>query len=113
MGEIYCAAYERVGGEWREAVAPALCAPREAPFVSGEGWIAVGSAFKAHGAVLARRYGTHLRAIHADRFPTASSVARLGARMFAHGHATDAAQAVPIYLRDKVALTEQERGAKR
>jgi tRNA threonylcarbamoyladenosine biosynthesis protein TsaB len=111
MGEIYCAAYERVEGEWREVAAPTLCVPQDAPRLAGGGWIAMGSGFEAHRAMLTRRYGTCLKEIHADRFPVAIAIARLGARMFARGEVTEAARAAPVYLRDKVAFTEQERQA--
>ena len=43
--------------------------------------------------------------------PTAAAVARLAAPRLAAGEGVDAAQAIPVYLRDKVALTlaEQQR----
>jgi len=43
--------------------------------------------------------------------PTAAAVARLAAPRFAAGEGVDAALAVPLYLRDKVALTVSEQRA--
>jgi tRNA threonylcarbamoyladenosine biosynthesis protein TsaB len=44
--------------------------------------------------------------------PRAGAVARLAARRFARGGGIAAEQAAPLYLRDKVALTTEERRAK-
>jgi len=45
--------------------------------------------------------------------PTALAVARLAAPKLAAGQGVDAAQAAPLYVRDKVALTTQELAAGR
>ena len=45
--------------------------------------------------------------------PRAGSVARLASRRFARGAVVAAEDAAPLYLRDKVALTTEERRAKR
>jgi tRNA threonylcarbamoyladenosine biosynthesis protein TsaB len=50
--------------------------------------------------------------LRADVAPTAAAVARLAAPRFACGEGIDAAQAVPLYVRDKVALTTAERLAR-
>ncbi|MBA4383084.1 MAG: tRNA (adenosine(37)-N6)-threonylcarbamoyltransferase complex dimerization subunit type 1 TsaB, partial [Sideroxydans sp.] len=44
--------------------------------------------------------------------PQASAVVHIGVREFAKGDAVDAALALPLYLRDKVALKTSERVAK-
>ena len=44
-----------------------------------------------------------------DIHPTAVAVARLAAPRLAAGEGVDAALAVPVYVRDKVAFTEAER----
>ena len=44
--------------------------------------------------------------------PNAREFARLGALRLALGEGSDAADLIPLYLRDKVALTEAERGVK-
>jgi tRNA threonylcarbamoyladenosine biosynthesis protein TsaB len=41
--------------------------------------------------------------------PQAAAVVQLAALEFAKGNAVDAAQALPLYLRDKVALKTSER----
>ena len=44
--------------------------------------------------------------------PNAREFARLGALRLALGEGSDPADLIPLYLRDKVALTEAERGVK-
>jgi len=47
--------------------------------------------------------------VSAETHPSAVAVARLAAPRLAAGQGIDAALAAPRYLRDKVALTKQER----
>jgi tRNA threonylcarbamoyladenosine biosynthesis protein TsaB len=47
--------------------------------------------------------------VDAQAVPQAGAVARLAAVEFALGHAVDATLALPLYLRDKVALKTSER----
>ncbi len=110
MHEVYYAALERVGaesgGRWREMI-PALCAaPSGLPMPPGEGWIGCGSGFAAYGSL-------GLANVHPDIHPSAVSVARLAAPRLAAGEGIDAGLALPVYVRDKVALTEAERDAGR
>ena len=112
MGEIYHAAYERAGTEWRAVHAPGLCAPADAPLVHAGAWTGCGSGFTAHGAALRERYAGRLAAIMPEVFPHAREIARLAAREFEAGRALPAEQAVPVYLRDKVALKSDERTAR-
>ena len=48
-----------------------------------------------------------------DRYPQATDVALLAAPLFRAGKAISAEQALPVYLRDKVALTLEEQRAAR
>lgn len=107
MGELYLAAYEKRDGAWVEVVVPCLCRADVAPMVQGKDWSGVGSGFALGGEMLAARYA--LKHVDGHTFPQAAAVARLAALEFARGNAVDAAQALPLYLRDKVALTTQER----
>jgi tRNA threonylcarbamoyladenosine biosynthesis protein TsaB len=109
MGEVYHAAYRKEASGWQEILAPGVYKPEAAPSVSGGGWIGCGSGFAVHGARLASRYEAQLSAVRPEFAPTARSVLRLAAPRFAAGEAMDAAAAVPVYLRDKVALKTSER----
>ena len=109
MGELYLAAYEKRKGVWAAAIEPCLCKAETAPVVAGDGWFGAGSGFAVCGAVLQARYSRQLTGVDAQAVPQAGAVARLAAGEFAKGNAVDAALALPLYLRDKVALKTSER----
>ena len=102
MGEVYYSALEKRGARWAEVV-PAQCvAPAAAPRPPGEGWVGCGNGFAAYGTM-------GLRSVYPEIHPGAAAVARLAAPRLAAGEGMDAARAAPNYLRDKVALTTEER----
>jgi tRNA threonylcarbamoyladenosine biosynthesis protein TsaB len=109
MGEIYHAVYEKNDGVWATTSEPCLCKPEAAPSVPGEDWYGLGSGFATHGAALQARYDGQLHGIDGDVVPQAASIAALGATQFVLGRGMDAAEALPLYLRDKVALKTSER----
>jgi tRNA threonylcarbamoyladenosine biosynthesis protein TsaB len=109
MGEIYHAAYEKNNGAWTEVSEPCLCKPEDAPMVSGEDWFGAGSGFAMYGEALNARYAGQLAGVDGAAVPQAAAIAALGAAQFALGHGVDAAEALPLYLRDKVALKTSER----
>jgi tRNA threonylcarbamoyladenosine biosynthesis protein TsaB len=110
LDEVYFAAYARQGDRWHEAVSPCLSSISDLPIHQGSGWTGVGTGF----AVLDGALGRHLQTskIQADAVPEAAAIVALGARMLMTGAGRDPAEAQPIYLRDKVAMTTQERHAK-
>jgi tRNA threonylcarbamoyladenosine biosynthesis protein TsaB len=105
MHEVYYACLEREGSRWRMA-GPARCLPpRDIPRPSGDGWHGCGSGFAAYPD-LAARIAVNVRpGVH----PSAHAVARLAAPRLAAGEGTDPALAAPFYMRDKVAMTIEER----
>lgn len=109
MGEIYCAVYEKHEGVWITVCEPMLCKPEAAPAVSGEGWFGAGSGFAVFVDVLQSRYAGQLSGVDGTAIPQAAAIAALGAVQFACGLGVDAAAALPLYLRDKVALKTTER----
>lgn len=109
MGELYLAAYEKHEGEWQEVVAPCLCKIEDSPLIDGKDWFGVGSGFAINAGALQARYSERMSGVDAGAVPQASAVARLAASEFAKGNAVDAALALPLYLRDKVALKTSER----
>ncbi len=70
----------------------------------------VGRGFAAH-PLLRTLAGLELPPGADTALPDARDVARLGALRFAAGEGIDPAQLTPLYIRDKVAWTEAERGA--
>lgn len=112
MGEIYHAAYEQRDGGWMTVIEPNLCKSEVAPLFAGSDWFGVGSGFAAHSEALTNRYAGQLASSDGTAIPQAAAIARLAAPLFAAGSGLDAALAAPFYLRDKVALTTQERLAR-
>jgi tRNA threonylcarbamoyladenosine biosynthesis protein TsaB len=108
MGEAYLAAYARNGDEWDEVIAPRLADPESLPPLPGRRWAATGSGFDRH-AWLREAYRETVEMRFEEDLPRAGAVARIAARRFARGGAIAAAEASPLYLRDKVALTTDER----
>jgi tRNA threonylcarbamoyladenosine biosynthesis protein TsaB len=114
MGEVYHAAYlqdinRRNGDPWRVVHAPGLCRPQDVPVPEGGAWTGLGSGFAAHGEVLRGRLAGALDRFEPAVVPTAAAVLRLARPRFGRGEGGAPEAAIPIYLRDKVALTASER----
>jgi tRNA threonylcarbamoyladenosine biosynthesis protein TsaB len=108
MGEVYWAQYRWADG-WQALSAPALCAPEAVAPVAAEGLVACGNGFAAYPQAFAgQRFAAGALA---DIMPHARDLARLAAPALAAGQAVPAAQAQPLYLRNKVAYTAAERQA--
>ncbi len=116
MGEVYFGAFERDGGSgaerrWRVVHPPQLCAPAAAPHLEAGDWVGAGSGFAVHGAALAERYAGRLSEARAELRPQAHEIAALAVEMVRAGLTVAAEDARPVYLRDHVALTLNERRA--
>lgn len=112
MSEVYFAAYRRSGEALRE-LAPPQCASPEAVRLPEEGhWAGFGSAFQAYRDVLVNALGARLDSFDCTPQPAAGAIARLAAQRFEKGEAIDPVLAAPLYVRDKVALTTEERLAR-
>lgn len=109
MNEVYHAAYSRHEGGWRAVREPRVCAPDAVPDLPGERWLACGNGFAAYADTLTSRYAGKLISIDTDRYPRARDIAALAVPYFESGHVASAEHAVPVYIRDKVALRIDER----
>jgi tRNA threonylcarbamoyladenosine biosynthesis protein TsaB len=108
MGEAYLAAYARNGDDWDEVISPRLVDAQSLPPLPGRSWAATGSGFDRH-AWLRDVYRDSVAMRIEDDLPRAGPIARLASRRFARGAGIPAERAAPLYLRDKVALTSEER----
>ena len=111
MDEIYASVYHWEGGAWQVQTEAALYTLPALLEAWGDACPAVlaGSALNAFGARLA----LPARPIYPTERDRAAALLRLAQQKFAAGEAVDAALALPVYLRDKVALTTPEREAVR
>ncbi|MDB5860004.1 MAG: peptidase glycoprotease [Ramlibacter sp.] len=104
MGEVYSAAYRRrPDGQWDTVQPPQLGRPDDLALPPG--WTVAG-----HGLAL---LGERLPAGAVAALPTAAALLRLAPGALALHPGADAAQALPLYIRDKVAQTTEERAAER
>lgn len=109
MGEIYFAAYEKTETGWAPLHAPLLCRPEAVPDVSGNNWIGCGSGFDVYQETLTDRYTGKLQRIIPGCYPHAREMAQLAAVKLTAGEGKTPENALPVYLRNKVALKENER----
>lgn len=105
MDEVYVADYAYVQGAWHEAAGYRLVRPEG--LAVPPGWTLAGNAAAAYGA----RVPPHGVAVPA--LPTAEAMLRLAPALLAAGQAVPAAEALPRYIRDKVAKTTEERAAEK
>lgn len=113
MAEVYWAAYERAESGWTCVLEPVLSVPELVGVPDARGWVGAGNGFAALDAILLPRLQPLLARILADVMPDAAAIAALAAPAFARGEGIDAALAAPVYLRDKVAMTIDERRLKK
>jgi len=104
MGEVYCAAY-RLDAAGRPALigVEAVGSPTQVVLPDGQGWFLYGRGAAVAGSALASRFGARLAGSDAEAEPSAEDVAALGAQAVAAGALVAAAEAQPVYLRDRVA----------
>jgi len=109
MDEVYAAHYEHRGGRWQVLEAPALYTldALNARWRAAPPAAVAGDAAAVFGARL------EIGAAHcvADAAPRGAALLALARSAWDAGAAIDAAAALPVYLRDKVALTTTERAA--
>jgi tRNA threonylcarbamoyladenosine biosynthesis protein TsaB len=108
MNEVYWAQY-RFDGAWQVVVAPTLSSPALVAPQPAAGLAACGNGFSAYPEAFADK--TFAAGADAGIVPHARDLARIGAAALAAGQGVPAAQAQPLYLRNKVAYTSAERQA--
>jgi tRNA threonylcarbamoyladenosine biosynthesis protein TsaB len=105
MHQVYWGAYRRNAEDLMEPVgAERVIAPEQAPLPPGAGWIGAGSGWDRYAEALQARLGSSLAGWRGECYPHARDVAALGAAAFRAGQAVSAEQAIPVYLRDEVAV---------
>ena len=111
MDEVYAAEYAYAAGAWRTEVEPLVTSPEKLV----ERWRTQPPDVVAGNALAA--FGTRLDSGLARRVPEAAprpeALLALARTAWAEGRTLDAAEALPLYVRDKVAQTTAEREAAR
>jgi tRNA threonylcarbamoyladenosine biosynthesis protein TsaB len=104
MDEVYWAHYVREAGRWTRQGGFALGRPESV--VIPPLWALAGNAFSAYG----ERWPS---AVRVEALPTAAALLRLAPALLGDGQGGPAGAALPLYIRDKVAQTTEERAALR
>jgi tRNA threonylcarbamoyladenosine biosynthesis protein TsaB len=111
MGEIYAASYRRDGEGGLIALdEERVCTAESLQLPQAEAWHVVGSGWATYRDTLRSRLGTEPRSTDGMCYPQARHVATLAVREFKAGRVVAPEHALPVYLRDKVALTLAEQG---
>ena len=110
MDEMYAGRYEFNSGQWTQIGGSSLLRPEQ--LECDADCLLAGNVFAAYGARLAApRVSSLARRVYA--LPSASAMLRLAPALLAAGGALRAEQALPRYIRDKVAKTTLERAAEK
>lgn len=72
-------------------------------------WAAVGNGWQVFASELSACFSTQPKITYTDIYPSAAAIAQLALPLWQQGKVCDAAEAQPVYLRNKVALTTRER----
>lgn len=113
MNEVYFCRYAAVDG-LAAAQGEALVSPPAALALQAEGaYAAIGSGWKTHLEALRERTGARLEPLDGEALPHARDALPLAQREFADGRAIGAGELLPVYLRNRVALTKVEQEAAR
>ena len=106
MNEMYVQSHVFNSGQWTSSGSCRLISPEEVTIGSGTQLVA-GNVFDVYVGRLGGLAGLPCL----EAFPTATALLRLAPTLASSGQCLDAALALPLYVRDKVALTTEERTA--
>lgn len=106
MDEMYASRYEFHGGQWQQIGSYCLLRPQD--LVCDADCPLAGNVFGAYGTRLPASMALRLEAL-----PSATALLRLAPSLLGAGAALRPEQALPFYIRDKVAQTTLERAAQR
>lgn len=108
IGEIYAAHYRWQHDAWQVVEAPGLYRPERLAARWGRPVAVAGTALTEYAAALGELAGAWPQARSRAR-----ALATLALAAWTRGEGRDAAEALPVYVRDKVALTTAERAEAR
>ena len=105
MQEVYWGAYSRDSdGSVTLLGDECVISPEHAPVPETGEWVTAGTGWATYGDTMKPRLGDRLTVSLDDCFPTAEAVIKLALIAYENGEAVPVAEAVPVYLRDNVAV---------
>ena len=103
MGEIYWCVYRTGADGIVEAVSDEqVSAPEQLQVDSDRNYFGVGTGWQTYSSVLTGRLGDRLTGHDGDRYPHAEHMLSLARQQYNDGKLLEAAEAAPVYLRNKV-----------
>jgi tRNA threonylcarbamoyladenosine biosynthesis protein TsaB len=106
MNEVYTQDFEHGPSGWQALSPCRLMAPEQLVWPESPPRLLAGNVFEVYGA---RLLALPTTALVLPAWPTAAALLRLAPGLMAQGLAVPAAHALPLYVRDKVAQTTDER----
>jgi len=111
MGEVYWGVYEVMSNATVKLLGnERVCLPSEADPLDSD-WCAAGTGWDTYKSELTQTTGACITD-GVDPFPHALDILLIGSEQLARGGGVAPENALPVYLRDNVALTEKERAEK-
>lgn len=109
MGQVYGALYKKDETDWQEMIPTGLFQPDQLPELPNEEMVLVGSGADCYAEQLRLISGKPIPGILPNKVPHAQWLIKIGLRKWQKGDVLASHEALPIYIRDKVALTTAER----
>lgn len=109
MGECYAGFYRKTDGIVAAVAPERLLKPEQIELPFAGGWIGVGSALSSYAAQLPPALAAAFQRVDAACLPQPEALLQLAEHGFMQGAAVAPERIEPAYLRDKVALTIDER----
>lgn len=109
MGEIFWGVYQKDQQGFAELIGEEAVTLAENIIFPQQKGVGIGSGWGVYPDQLSQCLGNLLQAIEVDHLPRASAIVDLGVMGIAKNQAVAVENAMPVYLRDKVAKKESER----
>lgn len=112
MNEVYWGQYRVQNGLMQLQGEELVCAAEHAPLPESASWWAVGHGWSVYAGILQARFSGKLEGVNAEHLPAAEFMLPLAVAAWQRSEAVAPELAQPVYLRNKIALTTQERLAR-
>jgi tRNA threonylcarbamoyladenosine biosynthesis protein TsaB len=109
MSEIYWAVYQRNSSGFSELLGTEVVTPAKEILFPDTSGVGIGTGWKEYNYELLSILSQRVIRFEDNNLPRAKAIARLGCEGFMQGLAVSVEQALPVYLRNKVAKKEWER----
>lgn len=103
MGEVYWGLYQADDNNIMQLMGEEnVCPPDSINIPNSDSWFGVGSGWETYEQELQDRMGDTLLRYRSGDYPSAEAICTLAVDAYQRGEYVDAADALPVYLRDKV-----------